>query len=100
MGNPDFMNIQYATISDFVTELTAINTAGRQLIEDLTTTLQSNTELWNGIAKLGYNDVHRKWNGQFERMSTILSEVQNHGNQTQELYQEIEAQNISLWGGQ
>jgi len=51
MANPDFMNIQYQTITDFVTELTAINNAGQELIEGLTRALHSNTELWNGVAK-------------------------------------------------
>ena len=99
MSNPDFMNIQYETITEFVAELTAINNAGQQLIEGLTTALHSNTELWNGVAKAGYEDVHRKWNGQFAWMSQVLGEMQNHGNTTQEIYQEVESRNIAMWGG-
>jgi uncharacterized protein YukE len=100
VGNPDFMNIQYDTITQFVQELTAINSAGQQLINDLTTTLHGNTELWNGVAKLGYEQVHQKWNSQFAWMGEVLAAMQGHGTQTHDLYQEIEARNTAMWGGQ
>jgi len=32
-------------------------------------------------------------------MSQVLAEMQNHGNNTQEIYQEVENRNIAMWGG-
>ena len=99
-GNPDFMNIQYDTIATFVSEMQAINSAGQQLIDGLTTTLHSNTELWNGVAKLGYEQVHQKWNGQFAWMTEVLGELQKHGDNAHQIYTEVENRNTAMWGGQ
>lgn len=97
-NDPGSLNISYATLAAGEQELGQAYQAAKSAIDDLKAKLNQNLAEWTGDARTAYEQVQRDWDQAFAHMATVLQRAQAHLGNSHDMYQQVERQNISIWG--
>lgn len=96
-SDPGMLNISYETLADAQGDLAAAYAGAQATIDDLKAKLAGSLSMWTGHARHAYDDVQREWATAFAHMAAVLQKAQVHLGSTNDMYQDVERQNTSIW---
>lgn len=97
MTDPGMLNIKYETLSDAQNDLSAAYAAAQSTIDDLKAKLAGGLAEWTGTAREAYDQVQRDWHNAFAHMALVLQKAGGHLGNANEMYQQAERDNTTIW---
>jgi WXG100 family type VII secretion target len=97
MANDGSLSISYAALAQGEQELGRASMEARNAIEDLKAKLNQHLSEWTGDARTAYERVQHEWDQAFAHMAAVLQRAQSHLGSTNDMYQQVERQNSTIW---
>ena len=97
MTGPDYLHIKDETLEQAKVDLATAYAAAKNAIDELRSILDGKLVDWTGDAKDAYRQVKGDWDKAFDHMNGVLQRAHVHVGNAQQMYQEVERQNVSIW---